>query len=44
MYEIEVNEIEQMIQKQNRWREKCINLIASESAFRATVHIIIIVA
>jgi len=31
MYEIEVNEIEHMIQKQNRWREKCINLIASEN-------------
>lgn len=31
MYEIEVNEIEQMIQKQNRWRKKCINLIASEN-------------
>ena len=31
MYEIEVNEIEQMIQKQNRWRETCINLIASEN-------------
>ena len=31
MYEKEVAEIEHLIQEQNRWREKCINLIASEN-------------
>ena len=31
MYEKEVNEIERQLQKQNQWREKCINLIASEN-------------
>ena len=31
MYEKEVAGIEDLIQKQNRWREKCINLIASEN-------------
>ncbi|MFC1857361.1 serine hydroxymethyltransferase [Thermodesulfobacteriota bacterium] len=31
MYEKEVTEIEQLIQKQNQWRDKCINLIASEN-------------
>ncbi len=31
MYEKEVSEIERQLQKQNRWREKCINLIASEN-------------
>ena len=31
MYEKEVVELENQIQKQNRWREECINLIASEN-------------
>jgi glycine hydroxymethyltransferase len=31
MYEKEVGEIEQLIQKQNHWRDLCINLIASEN-------------
>jgi len=31
MYEKEVTEVEHLIQEQNRWREKCINLIASEN-------------
>ena len=31
MYEKEVTEIENLIEKQNRWRSKCINLIASEN-------------
>ncbi len=31
MYEKEVTEIEHLIKKQNRWRNKCINLIASEN-------------
>jgi glycine hydroxymethyltransferase len=31
MYEKEVTEIENLIEKQNRWRDKCINLIASEN-------------
>lgn len=31
MYEKEVTEIERLIQKQNQWRENCINLIASEN-------------
>ncbi len=31
MYEKEVNEVEHLIEKQNRWRNKCINLIASEN-------------
>jgi len=31
MYEKEVAEIEQLIQKQDQWRDKCINLIASEN-------------
>ena len=31
MYEKEVTEIEILIEKQNRWRESCINLIASEN-------------
>ncbi|MBC8392131.1 MAG: serine hydroxymethyltransferase [Deltaproteobacteria bacterium] len=31
MYKKEVTEIENMIQKQNLWRNKCINLIASEN-------------
>jgi glycine hydroxymethyltransferase len=31
MYEKEVTEVEQLIQKQNQWRENCINLIASEN-------------
>ena len=30
MYESEVTEIEKLISNQNQWREKCINLIASE--------------
>jgi glycine/serine hydroxymethyltransferase len=31
MYEKEVAEIEQLIQKQDQWRDRCINLIASEN-------------
>jgi len=31
MYEKEVTEVEHLIQKQNQWRENCINLIASEN-------------
>ena len=31
MYETEVTEIENLISSQNKWREKCINLIASEN-------------
>lgn len=31
MYEKEVTEVEQLIQKQNQWRDSCINLIASEN-------------
>ncbi|CAB1060492.1 Serine hydroxymethyltransferase (tetrahydromethanopterin-dependent) [Olavius sp. associated proteobacterium Delta 1] len=31
MYEKEVTEVEQLIQKQNQWRDNCINLIASEN-------------
>jgi glycine hydroxymethyltransferase len=31
MYEKEIAEVEQLIQKQNQWRENCINLIASEN-------------
>ena len=31
MYEKEVAEIEHLVHEQNRWREKCINLIASEN-------------
>ena len=31
MYEKEVAVIEHLIQEQNRWREKCINLITSEN-------------
>jgi len=31
MYEKEIAEIENLIQKQNRWRDRCINLIASEN-------------
>lgn len=31
MYEKEIIEIENLIQKQNRWRDQCINLIASEN-------------
>ena len=31
MYEKEVTEVEQQIQKQNQWRDNCINLIASEN-------------
>ena len=30
MYEIEVTEVEQLIQKQNQWRDSCINLIAGK--------------
>ena len=32
MYEKEVGEIEELIQRQNQWRDTCINLIASENA------------
>ena len=31
MYEKEVFEVEQLIESQNRWRDTCINLIASEN-------------
>ena len=31
MYEKEVTEIEHLIGSQNKWRDKCINLIASEN-------------
>jgi len=31
MYEKEIAEVEQLIQKQNQWRDRCINLIASEN-------------
>lgn len=31
MYEKEIAEIENLIQKQNRWRDQRINLIASEN-------------
>jgi glycine hydroxymethyltransferase len=31
MYQKEVAEIEDLIQKQNRWRDRCINLVASEN-------------
>ena len=31
MYENKVVEVEQLIESQNRWREICINLIASEN-------------
>jgi len=31
MYEKEVNGIENLIEKQNQWRDECINLIASEN-------------
>ena len=31
MYEKEVTEVEQLIEKQNSWRDTCINLIASEN-------------
>ncbi len=31
MYEKEIAEIENLIRKQNRWRDQCINLIASEN-------------
>ena len=31
MYEKEIAEIEHLIQKQNQWRDQCINLIASEN-------------
>ncbi len=31
MYEKEVADIENLIEKQNRWRDRCINLIASEN-------------
>jgi len=31
MYEKEVKEIENLIDSQNMWRDKCINLIASEN-------------
>ena len=31
MYEKEVAEVEKLIESQNRWRESCINLIASEN-------------
>jgi len=31
MYEKEIAEIENLIQKQNLWRDQCINLIASEN-------------
>jgi glycine hydroxymethyltransferase len=31
MYEKEIAEVEDLIQKQNRWRVECINLIASEN-------------
>ena len=31
MYEDKVSEIEQLIENQNTWRERCINLIASEN-------------
>ena len=31
MYEKEVAELEDQIQKQNQWRDECINLIASEN-------------
>ncbi|UCD71060.1 MAG: hypothetical protein JSW70_08660 [Syntrophobacterales bacterium] len=31
MFEKELAEIEHLIQKQNRWRDKCINFIASEN-------------
>jgi glycine hydroxymethyltransferase len=31
MYEKEVREVERLIEKQNRWRDRCINLIASEN-------------
>lgn len=31
MYEKEVFEVEQLIESQNRWRDSCINLIASEN-------------
>jgi len=31
MYEKEVTEVEHLIQKQNQWRDSCINLIASEN-------------
>ena len=31
MYESEVTEIEKLISSQNKWRERCINLIASEN-------------
>jgi glycine hydroxymethyltransferase len=31
MYEKEVGEVERLIERQNQWRERCINLIASEN-------------
>jgi hypothetical protein len=31
MYEKEIVEIEHLIQKQSRWKDTCINLIASEN-------------
>jgi glycine hydroxymethyltransferase len=31
MYENKVVEVEQLIEGQNRWRDTCINLIASEN-------------
>jgi hypothetical protein len=31
MYEKEVTEIENLINRQNKWRDQCINLIASEN-------------
>lgn len=37
MYEKEVAEIEQLIQKQDQWRDKCINLIASENVMSRRV-------
>ncbi len=37
MYEKEVAEIEQLIQKQDQWRDRCINLIASENVMSKKV-------
>ena len=31
MYTKEISEIESLIQKQTQWRNRCINLIASEN-------------
>ena len=37
MYEKEVAELEQLIQKQDQWRDRCINLIASENVMSKKV-------